>query len=76
MVPEGDYTVVDEIMAIQLPGVDEPYIVQLKQDWPVREPRPYVEKLPASKPLITGQRVLDILFPYAAPSISQRKEIL
>merc|ERR1712153_43842 len=63
MVPEGDYTVVDEIMAIQLPDVDEPYIVQLKQDWPVREPRPYVEKLPASKPLITGQRVLDILFP-------------
>merc|ERR1712086_337037 len=51
------------IMAIQLPDVDEPYIVQLKQDWPVREPRPYVEKLPASKPLITGQRVLDILFP-------------
>merc|ERR1712195_309967 len=63
IVPEGDYTVVDEIMAIQLPDVDEPYIVQLKQDWPVREPRPYVEKLPASKPLITGQRVLDILFP-------------
>merc|ERR1711966_305812 len=63
MVPEGDYTVVDEIMAIQLPDVDEPYIVQLKQDWPVREPRPYVEKLPASKPLITGQRVIDALFP-------------
>lgn len=63
MVPEGDYTVTDEIMAIQIPDVDEPYIVLLKQDWPVREPRPYVEKLPASKPLITGQRVLDILFP-------------
>merc|ERR1719201_2186604 len=35
----------------------------MKQDWPVREPRPYVEKLPASEPLVTGQRVLDVLFP-------------
>merc|ERR1712025_1205265 len=31
--------------------------------WPVRTPRPYNQKLPASKPLLTGQRVLDSLFP-------------
>jgi len=31
--------------------------------WPVREPRPYVEKLKASEPLLTGQRVLDSLYP-------------
>merc|ERR1711907_754481 len=42
---------------------DEEYEVMMKQDWPVREPRPYVEKLAASNPLITGQRVLDVLFP-------------
>merc|ERR1711988_1948984 len=33
------------------------------QVWPVRSPRPVVEKLPANYPLLTGQRVLDALFP-------------
>lgn len=32
-------------------------------DWPVRRPRPYVNKLQSSEPLITGQRILDFLFP-------------
>lgn len=31
--------------------------------WPVREPRPYIEKLKATEPLLTGQRVLDALYP-------------
>lgn len=31
--------------------------------WPVREPRPVFEKLPGQAPLLTGQRVLDCLFP-------------
>ena len=31
--------------------------------WPVRTPRPVIEKLPASEPLLTGQRVLDSLYP-------------
>ena len=31
--------------------------------WPVRQPRPCTEKLPANNPLLTGQRVLDGLFP-------------
>lgn len=33
------------------------------QIWPVRKPRPVAEKLPANHPLLTGQRVLDGLFP-------------
>ena len=33
------------------------------QVWPVRQPRPVTEKLPANHPLLTGQRVLDGLFP-------------
>lgn len=33
------------------------------QVWPVRQPRPVSEKLPANHPLLTGQRVLDSLFP-------------
>lgn len=34
------------------------------QVWPVRQMRPVVEKLAANYPLLTGQRVLDSLFPY------------
>lgn len=35
----------------------------MKQTWPVRSPRPVAEKLLANTPLLTGQRVLDALFP-------------
>lgn len=63
VVPSGDYTVDHVLMELEVAGKDEPYQVQMKQDWPVREPRPYAEKLPATEPLVTGQRVLDVLFP-------------
>ena len=33
------------------------------QSWPVRSPRPVAEKMLANTPLLTGQRVLDALFP-------------
>ena len=35
------------------------------QTWPVRRSRPYVDKLPPTEPMITGQRVVDALFPIA-----------
>jgi len=37
----------------------------LVQEWPVREPRPYARRLLADRPLVTGQRVFDLLFPVA-----------
>jgi V-type H+-transporting ATPase subunit A len=37
--------------------------VTMTHKWPVRKPRPVVEKLPGTTALITGQRVLDVLFP-------------
>jgi len=37
----------------------------MKQDWPVRQPRPTKERLIPTVPLITGQRVMDFLFPIA-----------
>ncbi len=37
----------------------------MKQDWPVRQPRPTKERLMPNVPLITGQRVMDFLFPIA-----------
>jgi V/A-type H+-transporting ATPase subunit A len=53
-------------------GVDETVVeldsgeeIQMRQEWPVREPRPTVEKETPTTPLISGQRILDGLFPIA-----------
>ncbi len=54
----GDYTVDDVIGTTEF---DEE--IKLSQYWPVRQPRPYADKLEVSEPLITGQRVIDIFFP-------------
>jgi V-type H+-transporting ATPase subunit A len=43
------------------------------QLWPVRAPRPTVEKLRADFPLLTGQRVLDALFPYEERALPSRR---
>ncbi len=37
--------------------------VRLASDWPVRRPRPYQRRLEGAEPLLTGQRVVDVLFP-------------
>ena len=60
---EGDYTVSDTV-AVIADGDTETNISML-QKWPVRKPRPYLEKLTLGEPLITGQRVIDTLFPIA-----------
>jgi V/A-type H+-transporting ATPase subunit A len=39
--------------------------LSLCQDWPVRQPRPVAARLPSDQPMITGQRILDCLFPLA-----------
>ena len=64
--PEGDYTVLDTIAKIKTLG-EENQILELNmiQKWPVRKPRPYKNRLTISTPLITGQRVIDTLFPIA-----------
>jgi V/A-type H+-transporting ATPase subunit A len=62
LVPEGDYTGSDVVARI---GDTD---VALVSSWPVRRPRPYRERLDAAAPLVTGQRVLDVLFPVARGS--------
>ncbi|XP_046464465.1 V-type proton ATPase catalytic subunit A [Daphnia pulex] len=57
----GHYRVTDKILQIEFDGEKTDYT--MLQVWPVRQPRPVVEKLPANYPLLTGQRVLDALFP-------------
>jgi len=61
--PPGNYTVRDKILETEFDGEKSEYT--LKQVWPVRQPRPVTEKLPANHPLTTGQRILDGLFPLA-----------
>ncbi|MCL5253984.1 MAG: V-type ATP synthase subunit A [Candidatus Thermoplasmatota archaeon] len=60
---EGDYAVSDELTSVRTEK--GPVTVRLKQDWPVRVARKVVNKLPPSVPLVTGQRVIDALFPVA-----------
>lgn len=62
--PEGTYKSNDVIVKITDPfGRETP--ITLIQRWPVRTPRPYTERLLPNEPLITGQRVIDGLFPIA-----------
>ncbi len=60
----GDYTVTDTIGKIKTDKGDI-YEITLMQKWPVRVGRPYREKLSPDVPLVTGQRVIDTLFPIA-----------
>ena len=61
--PEGEYRI-DEPLARLKTEQDERELMML-QRWPVRRPRPYAVRLEPKVPLITGQRVLDTLFPQA-----------
>ncbi len=58
---EGSEVTVDDRVCI----LDNGREVTLYQRWNVRKPRPFKEKLPFNEPLVTGQRVLDTLFPVA-----------
>ena len=63
IVSDGEYKV-DDVVAIVFDGKVEHKITML-QRWPVRRGRPYSKKERLSAPLITGQRVIDTLFPIA-----------
>jgi V/A-type H+-transporting ATPase subunit A len=55
---EGDYTIADAVAATSLGGE-----IPIAQWWPVRMPRPSLERLSPDQPLITGERVIDVFFP-------------
>lgn len=59
--PHGNYTVNDVVLETEFEGTKSQYC--MLQVWPVRQMRPVAEKLAANYPLLTGQRVLDSLFP-------------
>ena len=61
---EGDYTIVDDIANVSGRAV------QMLQKWPVRRGRPYKNKLSPDLPMVTGQRVVDTLFPIAKGGVA------
>ena len=61
---DGEYTISDRLLTLQLPdGTEE--AITMTQKWPIRTARPTARRFPASQPLVTGQRILDTLFPLA-----------
>ncbi|MCC8028765.1 MAG: V-type ATP synthase subunit A [Lachnospiraceae bacterium] len=64
----GEYTV-EEVVAV-LSTEDGDKELTMMQRWPVRKGRPYQKKLAPSKPLITGQRVVDTFFPIAKGGVA------
>ncbi|WFR55310.1 V-type ATP synthase subunit A [Anaerocolumna sp. AGMB13025] len=66
---EGDFTIEDTVALVETDDGEVKKVTML-QKWPVRTGRPYKEKLPPSMPLVTGQRVIDTLFPIAKGGVA------
>lgn len=64
IVPDGEYTITEPLLTLQKKNGDE-VKVPMMQRWPIRKARPCAMRYTPSKPLITGQRILDTLFPIA-----------
>ncbi len=64
VVPEGDYTV-EEVIAVLEKEDSQKKELFLMHRWPIRKQRPTKGRLPLDIPLVTGQRVIDTLFPIA-----------
>lgn len=62
--PDGKYTIDEPIVVIETDSGKEK-VLTLTQKWPIRIPRPTQKRYPSDRPLITGQRILDTLFPIA-----------
>ncbi|MFI3128745.1 MAG: V-type ATP synthase subunit A [Bacillota bacterium] len=60
---------IDEVCAV-IKTDDGKKEITMLQKWPVRRGRPYKEKLPPNMPMITGQRVIDTLFPVAKGGVA------
>ena len=62
--PNGSYTVNDTVVVIK-DAQGNIHELTLCQKWPIRTARPVKERKPINRPLITGQRVIDTMFPIA-----------
>lgn len=64
VVPDGEYTIKDTIVTL-VDKKGNKIDLPMMQQWPIRTARPYLVRYPIDRPLITGQRIIDALFPIA-----------
>lgn len=64
VVPDGEYTIDETLVVLELSDGTTKEL-SMTQKWPIRIARPTSKRFPASVPLITGQRILDTMFPIA-----------
>ena len=67
-IEEGEFTIEETVAQISTASGVKP--VCMLRKWPVRKGRPYKEKLSPNKPMVTGQRVIDTLFPIAKGGVA------
>ncbi len=67
-IEEGDFTIVEPVARVKTERGEE-QICMLRK-WPVRKGRPYREKFSPDQPMVTGQRVIDTLFPIARGGVA------
>ncbi|MHA1488526.1 MAG: V-type ATP synthase subunit A [Promethearchaeota archaeon] len=63
IVDEGDYTIIDNIFKLKNKNIEKSFT--MLQKWPINKSRPYKKRGNPNEPLITGIRVIDLLFPVA-----------
>ena len=66
---EGSFTITDVIAKLKI-SKDNIIDITMLQKWPVRQGRPYKNKLSPDQPMVTGQRVIDTLFPIAIGGVA------
>lgn len=64
VVPDGEYTIEETLVTLELADGSKKELPMM-QRWPIRTARPTHHRFPASVPLITGQRIIDTMFPIA-----------
>ena len=67
-IEEGDFNVEQTVCVLTTDKGEKP--LTMMQKWPVRSGRPYKQKMPPEMPLVTGQRVVDALFPIAKGGVA------
>jgi V/A-type H+-transporting ATPase subunit A len=69
LAPEGEYTIEQTVARLKTKAGETKEISML-QKWPVRRGRPYKHKMAPTEPMLTGQRIIDMLFPVAKGGVA------
>ncbi len=64
VVSDGKYTI-EDILLVLTDEEGKTYEIKMSQEWPIRQPRPVLSRIPLEKLLVTGQRIIDTFFPLA-----------